>query len=257
MNKILWLILFFLLLLVGRKRGAKTFFTFFISMILIILYIILMLFGINSIVLAFIICILVSLISLFFLNGVSSKTKSAFISVMIVQVIVFGLIYIITHRASIGAFGIESMETIGGFSLGINYNMRNVIVGMYLVSIIGTVIDTSISVATAMNEVKENNPKISEKELYKSGMNVGGDILSTTINTLYFALICTFVGFFMWHRGMMLEEVINYKVFAKDIVQLMIAFIGSILIIPITSYVSSKLLIHNNISKIINKIKKD
>ena len=256
MNKILWLFLFFLLLLVGRKRGIKTFFTFLLSILLILLYIVLMLWGIDAIILAFIICILVSLISVFFLNGVSAKTKSSFISIMLVQIIVFGLIYFVTNGASIGVFGIESMENIGGFTLGTDYSMRNVIVGMFLVSIIGTVIDTSISVSSAMNEVKENNPKIKEKELFKSGMNVGGDILSTTINTLYFALICTFVGFFMWHKGISLEQAINYKIFAKDIVQLMIAFIGSILIIPITAYISSILLIDEDITSLFKRIKK-
>ncbi len=254
MNKALWVILFILLILVGRKRGLKTFLSFFLSIILIVIYIILMGLGFNAIILAFIICILASLISIFLLNGYSAKTKSALIGVILVQIITFILIYIVTKRANIGGFGTESLETIGGFDLGINYNMSNVIVGMYLVSIVGTVIDTAMSIATAMNEVHENNPKLKEKELYKSGMNVGRDILSTTINTLYFALVSTFIGFFMWHRGYIFEEIINYKMFAKDIIQLLIAFISSILIIPLTAYISSQMLTYNRI-KILDKFK--
>lgn len=243
MNKVLWILLFILLLIVGKERGVKTFLSFVLSIFLIIIYIFLMGLGINAILLAFIICILASIISVFFLNGYSTKTKSAFLGIICVLLIVFVLVYITSKQANIGAFGVESLESIGAFDFNINYNMNNVIIGMYLVSIVGTVIDTSISVSSAMNEVLENNPKIKEKELYKSGMNVGGDILSTTINTLYFALIITFIGFFMWHRGANAEFIINYKLFAKDLIQLLIAFIGSILIIPVTSYISSKLLI--------------
>ncbi len=243
MNKILWIILFFLLLLIGKSRGVKTFFSFLLSMILIIIYIILMGLGLNAIILALIICILASIISIFFLNGYSKKTISAFLGVMAVLVIVFIILYIIGNRASIGGFGDESLETIGAFSYDINYSMVKVMIGMYLVSVIGTIIDTSISVSSAMNEVLENNPKIKKDELYKSGMNIGADILSTTINTLYFALISTFIGFFMWHRFMSIELIINYKVFAQDIILLLITFIGSILIIPITSYISSRLLL--------------
>ena len=242
MNKLLWIILFILLLLVGKTRGIKTFFSFLISMFLIIVYILLMSFGINPIILAFIICILASMISIFFLNGYSKKTLAAFIGVMIVLGIMSILIYTIGKKSSIGGFGDESLETIGVFSYNINYNMHSVIIGMLLVSVVGTIIDTSVSVASAMNEVLENNPSIKQLELYKSGMNVGGDILSTTINTLYFALISTFIGFFMWHRMASLEYIINYRVFAESIIQLLITFIGSILIIPITSYVSSKVL---------------
>lgn len=244
MNKILLILLFFLLLIIGKKRGAKTFFSFILSMILIFTYIILMRLGLNAIILAFIICVLASTISIFYLNEYSAKTKSAFIGIMIVLIIMFGLIYIIGKRANLGGFGEESLDTIGFFSFDINYNMNNVIIGMYLISVIGTIIDTSISVATAMNEVLENNPKIKEKDLYKSGMNIGGDILSTTINTLYFALICTFIGFFMWHRMTSFEYTINYKVFSQNIIELLITFIGSILIIPVTSYISSRILIN-------------
>jgi len=153
------------------------------------------------------------------------------------------LIYFISKKANLGSFGEESLESIGFYSFEINYNMSDVLIGMYLVCVIGTIIDTSISISSAMNEILENNKKIDEKELYQSGMNIGGDILSTTINTLYFALISTYIGFFMWHRSASIEYVINYKLFAKDIIQLLFAFIGSVLIIPITSYVSSRLLL--------------
>ena len=243
MNRILWLLLFFILLIVGKSRGFRTFLSFLLSILLIISYILFMGLGLNAIFLSFLICIIASFISIFFLNGYNLKTKASFISVMIVLLIVFILIYIIGKRANIGAFGEESMETIGIFTYNINYNMNNVIIGMYLVSIIGTVIDTSISVASSMNEVKENNPKIKEKDLYISGMNVGKDILSTTINTLYFAVISTFIGFFMWYKGLSFENIINSKIFMKDLIQLLIAFIGSILIIPITSYITSKILL--------------
>ena len=255
MNKLLWIILFFLLLLIGKRRGVKTFFSFLLSMILIILYIILMAFGFNAIILALIICILASLISVFLLNGYNKKTKAAFIGIIIVLFMVFILTYIIGKKANIGGFGDESLETIGIFSFDINYNMNNVIIGMYLVCVIGTIIDTSISISSAMNEVLENNPKIKEKELFRSGMNIGRDILSTTINTLYFALISTFIGFFMWHKAMTLEYLINYKIFVQNIIQLLITFIGSIIIIPTTSFVSSIILIDkdNNYMKNITK----
>lgn len=255
MNKILLLILFFLLLMIGKKRGVKTFISFIFCFILIALYILLMKFGFNAIILAFVICVLASLISLFFLNGVSTKTLGSFFSIMIVQTISFILIYTVTIKANIGCFAEESLETIAGYYFYINYSMVDVIIGVYLVSIVGTVIDTSISVSTSMNEVLENNPKIKEKELYKSGMNVGGDILSTTINTLFFALISVFIGFFMWYKGMSIEQVINHKVFVYEVVEILIAFISSVIIIPVTAYISSKVLLKNKYEDIVDSIK--
>ena len=150
---ILSIILFLLLSLVGGKRGIKTFITFYLSIGLIILYIILMNLHINAIFLALIICLLATIICLFLLNGYNLKTKSSFISIIIVLFIIFFLIYLIGINANIEGFSIESLDSIGAFSYDINYDMTNVFIGMYLVSIIGTVIDTSISISSAMNEV--------------------------------------------------------------------------------------------------------
>lgn len=256
MTKLLFIVLFILLLLVGKSRGVKTFFTFLICMFLIVLYILLMRLGFNAIITAFIICILASIVSLFFLNGMNTKTFAAFIGVVIVQVITFILIYIINKQANVGCFAEESLDTIAGYYHSIGYNMSNVIIGVCLVSIVGTVIDTSISISSSMNEVHENNPKLKEKELYKSGMNIGGDILSTTINTLFFALVSGFIGFFMWHKGMSFEQIINYKLFVKELVDLLIAFIGSVMIIPITAYISSRMLLSEKASIFVDRVKK-
>ena len=251
MIKTLSIILFILLIIIGRSRGFKTFLTFYLSIFLIILYLVLMKLGINPIILALIICILASLSTLFIINGINVKTKSSFVSIMFVLIFIFSLILIIGKRASIQGFAMESVETIGGYSYDINTNMVDVMIGMYLVAIIGTVIDTSISISSAIYEVLENNPHLDANELFKSGMNVGRDILATTINTLYFAIVSNFIGFFLWHRGSTFEFVINYKSFAQEVIQLLISFIGSILIIPITAYIASNKFKKNQ------KLKKD
>ena len=234
------IVLFILLLLIGKKRGIKTFICFYLNYFLIIFYIIFVGIGLNPIFMALITCIISSLISLFLLNGYNIKTKASFKSILLVLILMFIFILLIGKNANIQGFSYESIEEIGIFSFDINTNMTDVLIGMFLVCIIGTIIDTSISISSALNEIKINNPKLDAKELFLSGMNIGKDILSTTINTLYFAFIGTFIAFFIWHYNNGIEYILNYRVFASDIIELLFCFIGSILIIPITSYISSK-----------------
>lgn len=240
---VLSIVLFLLLLFVAKTRGLKTFLCFYLNYFLIILYIIFMGIGFNAIILALITCVLTALISLFLLNGNNIKTKIAFKSVLLVLLFMLIIIFLIGKHANIQGFAYESIEEIGVFDFNINYNMTDVIIGMFLLCTIGTIIDTSISISSALYEVKENNKKIKQDELFKSGMNIGKDILATTINTIYFAFIGGFIGFFIWHYSSGLEFVLNYKVFANDIIELLFCFIGSILIIPITSYICSKELV--------------
>ena len=251
------IVLFILLLLVGKSRGFKTFITFYLGIFLILIYLILMKFSLNPIILALIICLIATVSTLFIINGINVKTKSSFLSILIVLVFIFSLIFIIGKRSNIQGFSMESIETIGGYSYDINIDMAEVMIGMYLVCIIGTVIDTSISISSAMNEVLENNPHLNDKDLFKSGMNVGKDILATTINTLYFAIVSNFIGFFLWHRGAGFEFVLNYKSFFQEVMQLLVSFIGSILIIPITAYITSKKLLKKDTKTILKELKED
>ena len=71
-------------------------------------------------------------------------------------------------------------------------------------------------------------------------MNVGGDILSTTINTLFFAIISSFIGFFMWHRNSPIENIINHKVFTQTVIELLLKtpFVNINDTLPVDSQVS-------------------
>lgn len=243
MISVLSIILFLLLTIIGKSRGFKTFMIFYLSLFLIMVYLFVMSIGFGAITNAIIICILVSIITLFGLNGYNVKTKSSFISIMVILLFIFLLTFLIGKNANIQGFSSEALESIGGYSFDINYDMTNLFIGMYLVCVIGTIIDTSISVSSAMNEVYLNNKHLTKNELYKSGMNVGKDILATTINTLFFAVVAEFIGFFMWHYGSTIGYLINYKSFAQEIIKLLLCFIASILIIPVTSFIASRFII--------------
>ncbi len=243
---ILSLILFLLLIIVGRSRGFKTFLIFYLSLFLIMIYLFMISAGFNAIIHAVIICILVSSLTLFGLNGINVKTKSSFKSIMLVLLFIFLVTFFIGKNANIQGFSAESLESIGGYSFDLNYDMTNVFIGMYLVTVIGTIIDTSISISSALNEVHINNKHLNKHELYKSGMNVGKDIMATTINTLYFAIVAEFIGFFMWHYGSSFSFLLNYKSFAQEIIKLLLCFIASILVIPITSFITSRALIKDD-----------
>ena len=245
MIKLLSLILFILLILIGKSRGFKTFGVFYLNLFLILVYLYFISIGLNAILHAVILCIIVTLTTLFGLNGVNTKTKASFKAIMIILLIMIGIIIFIGNDANIQGFSQESIEAIGGYSFDINYDMTKVLIGMLLITVIGTIIDTSISISSALNEVLINNPHLSKKELYKSGMNIGKDILATTINTLFFALVAEFIGFFMWHYGSSFSYIINYKSFVVEVAKLLLCFTSSILIIPITSYIATNDLIKN------------
>lgn len=244
MIKVLTLIFLILLLIVGKMKGLKTFICFYINYILIILYIIFISIGLNAVISAIVICLAVCFVSLFMINGNSIKAQMSFISICIVLLIMIIIVQFISRSANIQGFSADAIEGLTMYNLYINCNMTDVIIGVYLLCIIGTIIDTSISISSALNEIYVNNKKITLKDLFNSGMNIGRDILSTTVNTLFFVFLGGIIAFFFWHYRESFGYIINYKALVQEIIELLFCFISSILIIPITSFITSFGLTH-------------
>ena len=241
MNLVLLVILFLLMILIGGRKGIKTFFSLCLnfSILLITFYFIAM--GINSIIVSIIGCLIISFVVLFIVNGKNIKTISSMKSVLIVLVILSLGIFVITNMSKISGFGYEAYEEINMFSYDIRLKMSDVTTALILIGLIGAILDSSIAISSALFEVYENNKYLSTKELITSGLNIGKDILGTTTNTLLFAFLGEFMTLLIWFHtcNYSLTDIINAKVFCAEFIKIMFSAIGCILVIPITSYITS------------------
>ncbi len=61
-------------------------------------------------------------------------------------------------------------------------------------STIGAIVDTAISITSPMREIHQQNPDITRKDLFMSGIRIGRDILGTSSNTLFFAFFGGYMG---------------------------------------------------------------
>lgn len=242
MNKILLVILFLLMLYIDKKRGIKLFVSLFINFFILVVLFYMMAIGINPIIVSVLGCLVVSVIILYFVNGKNIKTETSLKSIIIVLIILTISIFMITKLSRIAGFGYESYEEINMFSYNVKIDFSNITISLILISLIGATTDTSIAISSALYEVYDNNKYLTRKELYKSGINIGKDILCTTTNTLLFAFLGDFMTLVIWfYKGNYpLFDVVNAKVFAGEIIKILFSAIGCVIIIPITAYLMSK-----------------
>lgn len=248
MNVLLWLaaILFILMVLIGGKKGVRSFLSLFLNIGVLFVAIFFMTNPENSpIIITFIACTLISWISLFYINEKNSKTITAFISTMITIVILLLFIVIVTEKSKIQGFGEESTEEISMFSLYIGVNFAQIGASVIIMSTIGAILDVAISIASSMHEIYHHNPIISRKKLFTSGLNIGKDILGTDTNTLFFAFFGGYLGLLIWFKDLSysIGEIVNSKVFSTEIITIFCAGIGIALIIPITASVNAYYLV--------------
>jgi uncharacterized membrane protein len=88
-----------------------------------------------------------------------------------------------------------------------------------------------------MNEIKINNPKITNTELVKSGINVGRDIMGTMANTLILAYAggSMYVLLFMHSYNYPFVRMLDQDVMSTEILKSLCGSIGLIFAIPITT----------------------
>src|SRR5699024_5363258 len=137
-----------------------------------------------------------------------------------------------TQRSMIQGFVEEQIEELNIFSLYIGVDFIKVSASMIIMSTIGAITDVAISITSPMREIFIHHPNISRKELFKSGMNIGRDILGSNTNTLFFAFFGAYMGLLIWFKDMTysLGEVVNSKVFAGEIMIILCAGIGIVFI---------------------------
>lgn len=243
---VLAIVLFILMILVGGKKGARSFISLFLNFIIILITVFFMNDPhINPIILTIIACTGISSINLFFINQVNSKTITAFLSTLVTIVILLFFIYFLTKKAMIQGFGEEEIEELSVFSLHIGVNFMEVGAAVVIMSTIGAITDVAISITSPMQEISNHHPHIDRKELFTSGLRIGRDILGTNTNTLYFAFIGGYLGLIIWFKDLSYSfgQIVNSKVFSAEILTIFCSGIGIALIIPIAAWMNAYFLV--------------
>lgn len=247
MNSILLIILFLLMIYIDKKRGIKLFISLIMNFLILLVVFYFTALGFNPIICSLIGCLLVSLVILYYVNGKNQKTKSSLISIIIVLLILAVLIFTMTKLSRTAGFGYESLEEINMFSYDIKIDYTNIAISMILISLIGATVDSSIAISSALYEVYMNNKKLKLHELFKSGMNIGKDILCTTTNTLFFAFLGDFMTLLIWFNSANYHftEIINSKTFVAELIRILFSGIGCIIVIPVTAFLTAYALKNN------------
>lgn len=248
---ILLIILFILMAVVGGERGKNSFFTLLLNFLIVFVMIILIAAKLDPMKVTIIGCIIITFTTLMFTNGVNIKTVSSLISVTIVVLLTMLITYNMGNSAKIQGFGLEQIESIAYFSTYIQVDFTKVVTCQILIGLLGAIIDVSISISSSIYEIHSNNSSASQSNLFKSGMNIGKDILGTMTNTILFAYVGGFMTLVIYFNELhyKISDILNAKVFCSEVFQGLCGGIGIILIIPITAVIASRLITLKHTSK--------
>lgn len=236
------LILIFLIaiLCVGRFQGVKTIVTLSITILIVFFFTVPMILkAYNPIMISVVSCIAITIITLFIIAGINEKSFAAILSTAI-SVIISGLLsYGVGYFAKLTGVEMTEGNMLMHIPQNINFNFKELLFAGIIIGTLGAAMDMCMSVTSSMHEVKKHNPEISFKDLYKSGLNVGKDVMGTMTNTLILAYtgsaLPTLLVFAAYNTPVM--DIMNLDIIATEIVRSIAGSTGVVLSVPITAYI--------------------
>lgn len=254
-----WLIFLFILLvlIIGRVKGLKA----LISLALTILFVVKVflpgiLKGQSPILLSVLIAAAITTVTLFIISGLSKKTLSAILGTL-TGVFIAGIIaYTFSALGKIIGFSYEEIQLLSFIPQGTKFDFNGLLFASILLGALGAVMDVSMSISSAIVEIKAANPTMTIKQLFHSGMNIGRDIMGTMVNTLVLAYTGSSLNIMILilAYNKPLVETINYEMIVVEILRALAGTIGLVITIPFTAFVSAYLVTHSNKTKAEDKV---
>lgn len=242
-----FLVLFFLVIvLVGGRTGLKSLVGLIFTVICLFMILIPLLYkGAPTVLTTFAVCSYIALVSFTILGGVHRKTISAFLGTVsgMILAMLFGLA--VQRIAKIDGLRLEDAEALMQMKyVGAVVKVRGLLVAGIIVSALGAVMDVAMSISSALEEVHAANPALKQQDLFKSGMNIGRDMVGTMTNTLILAFLgCEFtLMLFFYAREMTFYQLYSSAFVAIETISGLASSLGMILAIPLTALISSTLI---------------
>jgi len=234
---IFWLVIFFFasIILVGRKKGIKAIIGLIITVVAVLFVLLMTIFkGYNAILVSVGTCFVITVLTFAVIGGWNKKTISAALGT-IGGVVLAGIIAsIVSYLAKLSGGGKEEAIMLSVAATNVTFNFRHLLFAEIIVSALGACMDVGMSIASSLSELKMKKPDMTAKELFKSGMNIGGDMIGTMTNTLILSFIGSSLLLILLYMASSLSvtEVINIEAIATETV---CAISGSIGIVYITA----------------------
>ncbi|HOP74940.1 MAG TPA: YibE/F family protein [Bacillota bacterium] len=242
---LLALIFLVIVLAVSWKHGAKAIAALVLTLVLVGGILVPgLLRGYNPILLSVITAALATGITIMIVGGWSLKSLAAILGT-VGGVTFAGILALVVGKAAhLTGFGTEEAAMLLYIPQQVKLDIQGILFAGIIIGALGAAMDVSISVASAVTEIKRVNPELETSDLITSGMNVGKDIIGTMTNTLILAYTGSslqLILLFMAYRESLMK-VINLDMVASEIVRALAGSIGLVMVVPITACISGWLL---------------
>lgn len=240
-NYIYIMVAIFLLsiILVGGKKGIKAIVGLIITILAVWFILIKLIFvGYDAILMSIVTCAVIIVLTFIVIGGINKKVVTAAIGTL-GGVVSAGIVAaIFSHLEELSGACEDAIQLSMNMQTA-TFNFRDLIFAGIVISALGACMDVGMSIASSLDEIKNKTKDISWKELFKSGMNIGRDVIGTMTNTLILAYVGGALKLILLFMAcnMPITEILNKETIVEEIISAIAGSMGVVYTIPITAFV--------------------
>jgi uncharacterized membrane protein len=230
----------------GRKRGIAALIGLGLSLAALLWFILpAIVSGEDAVLVALIGGGAIALVSLYLAHGRNRLTHVAAIGAFSALVLCAGLSWLVLGIAAFSGLVSEEaffLQAIPGLDL------NGLLLAGIVLGAIGALDDVTVTQASAVWEIHAANPTLDSTQLFEAGLRVGRDHIVSTVNTLLLAYAGASLPLLIFFSlsSQSLGFIASSEVVAVEIVRTLIGSIGLVAAVPVTTWLSSRVVMSDS-----------
>jgi uncharacterized membrane protein len=194
--------------------------------------------GYNPMVLALLVGNTLTVMTLLLVGGCTKKALAAIIGSVGSSLITCLLAVFFTRYFQVHGSVMQWSESLlyAGY---MKLDLTRIFQAAVYLSCSGAILDLSIDISAALNEIIEKKPDIQAKELVASGLTIGKSVVGSQTSTLLLAYLGSYLTVMMVYmaQGTPIMSILNSKTIAAEILHTFVGCLGLVVVSPLTALV--------------------
>ena len=196
--------------------------------------------GYDPVLVALLLTTVLSVAIIYLVAGVTARGHAALLGTLAGLLLTYGLASLFASPFHINGAVRPFAETLlsSGF---LNLNLRRIFLASVFLASSGAVMDLSMDIATAMEEVLRHQPQLPRWKLLRSGLGVGRAVIGTMTTTLLLAysgssitMMMTFIA-----QGVPLPVILNNSYVSSELFHTVVGSFGLVTVAPLTALIAA------------------
>ncbi len=241
-NSLYWLafLFAFAVVVVGRLKGLRALVVLSLTFFVILKFIVpKILAGANPLMVSIVGSLFILILAIYITEGFRRNSTIAIFSILI-SLIITGLLSVwFTALTKLTGYASDEAMYLTGLAGG-NINIKGLLLAGIIIGALGVLDDVVVSQVALVQELKDSDPRLSNRALYGKAMKVGISHLASMVNTLFLAYAGAALPLLILFSVkqppfLSFSQIIDNEMVATEIVRTFTSGIGLVLALPLST----------------------